>query len=88
MHSNKIIVYGNDIKMVRLGHPARLMESVMKYSLDSRITKDDSNKIVQDIRKEIQAALKKLKKTRKKDERRQIRSATIIIINTCLHFRD
>ena len=42
--------------MVRIGHPARLVDSVLRYSLDALISASDSAQIVQDVRKEIQTA--------------------------------
>lgn len=42
--------------MVRIGHPARLVDSVLRYSLDALISASDSAQIVQDVRKEIQSA--------------------------------
>lgn len=43
-------------KVVRIGHPARLVDSVLRYSLDALISASDSAQIVQDVRKEIQTA--------------------------------
>ena len=42
--------------MVRIGHPARLVDSVLRYSLDALISASDSAQIAQDVRKEIQTA--------------------------------
>ena len=39
------------VRMVRLGHPARLLPSVLDFCLDSLIAQSDGNKIVDDVRK-------------------------------------
>lgn len=44
-------------KVLRLGHPARLVSAVLRYSLDSVITSCDGAEIVQDVRKEMTLAL-------------------------------
>lgn len=41
--------YGR-IKMIRLGHPARLLESIQEYSLDSVLTKSDQYNLANDIK--------------------------------------
>ncbi len=40
-------------KVVRLGHPARLLHSIQKYSLDALLDSSDGAKIVQDVRKDM-----------------------------------
>ncbi len=40
-------------KVVRLGHPARLVSSVVHHSLDSLLNNYDGSDIVKDIRKEM-----------------------------------
>ena len=44
-------------KVLRLGHPARLVSGVLRYSLDSIMTSCDGAEIVQDVRKEMTLAL-------------------------------
>jgi ATP-dependent RNA/DNA helicase IGHMBP2 len=65
----------NKIRMIRLGHPARLHDDVMKESLDYAITHGDSGKIVNDIRKDITKAITKLRKLKRNDreERSELR---------------
>lgn len=38
------------IKMIRLGHPARLLESIQEYSLDSMLSKSDQYSLANDIK--------------------------------------
>lgn len=44
------------IKMIRLGHPARVQESNLSYSLDAQVARHEGTEIVQDIREELNAA--------------------------------
>ena len=62
------------LRMVRLGHPARIMEELSKYSLDAVIDIDGSSEIVKDIKKELNDTLKKLKSKRGKESRADLRS--------------
>lgn len=43
-------------KILRLGHPARLLESIQKHSLDAILAQSDSANILADIRKDIDKA--------------------------------
>lgn len=40
-------------RVLRLGHPARLLESIQQHSLDAVLARSDSAQIVVDIRKDI-----------------------------------
>lgn len=40
--------------VVRLGHPARLLESVRRLCLDAKVASADSTEIVRDTRKEME----------------------------------
>ncbi|PJF17820.1 hypothetical protein PSACC_02366 [Paramicrosporidium saccamoebae] len=51
------------IDMVRVGHPARVLESVIPHTLDSRLATGDAAALVKDIRLEIDTALKQLSKS-------------------------
>lgn len=44
-------------KVLRLGHPARLLESIQKHSLDAVLAQSDNANIIADIRKDIDKAL-------------------------------
>lgn len=43
-------------KVLRLGHPARLLESIQKHSLDAIIAQSANADIIADIRKDIDKA--------------------------------
>ncbi|NXP15018.1 SMBP2 protein, partial [Thinocorus orbignyianus] len=56
-------------RILRLGHPARLLEPIQQHSLDAVLARSDSARIVADIRKDIDQALAKSKKAQDKGER-------------------
>lgn len=56
-------------KVLRLGHPARLLESIQKHSLDAVLAQSDNTNIIADIRKDIDKAFLEMKKMRNKGER-------------------
>ncbi|NXA49312.1 SMBP2 protein, partial [Nothocercus julius] len=59
---------GAGARLVRLGHPARLLEPLQQHALDAVLARGDGARIVADIRKEIDQALVP-KKTQDKGER-------------------
>lgn len=60
-------------KVLRLGHPARLLESIQKHSLDAVLAQSDNADIIADIRKDIDKALVGMKKKSEKGERGNFR---------------
>ncbi|KAM9351639.1 DNA-binding protein SMUBP-2 [Symphorus nematophorus] len=56
-------------KVLRLGHPARLLESIQKHSLDAILAQSDNANIIADIRKDIDKAFVGMKKKNDKGER-------------------
>nr|XP_020475017.1 DNA-binding protein SMUBP-2 isoform X2 [Monopterus albus] len=56
-------------RVVRLGHPARLLESIQKHSLDAILAQSDNANIIADIRKDIDKAFMGNKKMHEKGER-------------------
>lgn len=60
------------IPMVRLGHPARLLPSVLNHSLDILTKTSEAAALVQDIRKEMDAKQASISKTRSGRERKAI----------------
>uniref|UniRef100_A0A3Q2PZH3 DNA-binding protein SMUBP-2 n=1 Tax=Fundulus heteroclitus TaxID=8078 RepID=A0A3Q2PZH3_FUNHE len=56
-------------KVLRLGHPARLLESIQKHSLDAVLAHSDTANIIADIRKDIDKAVVGMKKRSEKGER-------------------
>ena len=60
------------VPMIRLGHPARLLPSVLNHSLDILTQTSEAAEIVKDVRKEMDAKQVSIKKTRNGRERRAI----------------
>ncbi|KAF3688758.1 DNA-binding protein SMUBP-2 [Channa argus] len=56
-------------KILRLGHPARLLESMQKHSLDAILAHSDNANIIADIRKDIDKAFLGIKKMHEKGEK-------------------
>ncbi|KAM8816062.1 DNA-binding protein SMUBP-2 [Rhynchonycteris naso] len=56
-------------RVLRLGHPARLLESTQPHSLDAVLARSDGAGIVADIRKDIDQVLVKMKKSQDKGEK-------------------
>ena len=52
------------LKVVRLGHPARVQSLLQKHSLDALISNCDQTQLVQDVKLDIEKALAKMKKSR------------------------
>ena len=61
-------------RILRLGHPARLLESVQHHSLDAVLARSDNAQIVADIRRDIDQVFGKNKKTQDKREKGNFRS--------------
>ncbi|KAL8717478.1 MAG: hypothetical protein Q9225_005285, partial [Loekoesia sp. 1 TL-2023] len=62
------------IPIVRLGHPARLLPSVLDHSLDVLTQTSEAATIVKDVRKEMDDKQASIKKTRSGKERKAIYS--------------
>ncbi|NXK44733.1 SMBP2 protein, partial [Chauna torquata] len=60
---------GYKARILRLGHPARLLEPIQQHSLDAVLARGDNAQIVADIRKDIDQAFGKTKKAQEKGER-------------------
>jgi DNA polymerase alpha-associated DNA helicase A len=60
------------VPMVRLGHPARLLPSVLNHSLDVLTRTSEAAALVQDVRKEMDDKQNSIRKTRNAREKRQI----------------
>ncbi|KAH3678494.1 hypothetical protein WICMUC_001511 [Wickerhamomyces mucosus] len=59
-------------QLLRIGHPARLLQSNLKHSLDIVSNYSDEGQLINDIKKEIESTIKKIKKTRSYKEKRAI----------------
>ncbi|XP_077316913.1 DNA-binding protein SMUBP-2 isoform X2 [Lithobates pipiens] len=56
-------------RILRLGHPARLLESLQHHSLDAMLARSDNSQIVADIRKDIDLTFAKIRKLPRKEEK-------------------
>lgn len=62
------------VPLLRLGHPARLLPSVLNHSLDVLTQSSDAGAIIRDVRSEMDAKQASIKKTKTGRERREIYS--------------
>ena len=60
------------VAMTRLGHPARLLPSVLEHSLDVLTRTSEAGALVRDVRREMDAKQASVRKTRSGAERRAI----------------
>ncbi|CAO0803671.1 unnamed protein product [Mucor circinelloides] len=60
------------LNIVRVGHPARVLPSVVDHTLDIITRTCDSGQIVSDVRKEMDETLTKINKTKSRAERRSM----------------
>ncbi|KAK9461466.1 P-loop containing nucleoside triphosphate hydrolase protein [Lipomyces oligophaga] len=58
--------------LLRIGHPARLLPSILRHSLEVILWNSDSSQIVRDIREEIGSNFAKIKKTKSGREKSEI----------------
>lgn len=63
-------VKGN--KLIRIGHPARLLESNRIHALDIVSKSDEYGQVIRELREEIDGMLRKISKTRSGRERREV----------------
>lgn len=63
----------NKLKIVRLGHPARVLPHIQKYSLDAILANSEETRLVEDVRKDLDKAWSQMKKTRDKGEKHALR---------------
>ena len=59
------------INIVRTGHPARLLPSVLDHSLDVLSRTSDQGKLVNDIRTELDETFQKIQRCKFRSERKQ-----------------
>ncbi|RKP26856.1 immunoglobulin mu binding protein 2 [Syncephalis pseudoplumigaleata] len=60
------------IPMVRLGHPARALPSIVEHTLDAQTRNSDGGAVLVDVRRDMDAALARLPRCKKHSERRNI----------------
>ncbi|KAM0016856.1 putative hydrolase [Helianthus debilis subsp. tardiflorus] len=61
------------VKLVRVGHPARLLPQVLESALDAQVLRGDNSSLANDIRKEMKALNSKLLKAKDRNTKRDIR---------------
>lgn len=61
------------VKLLRLGHPARLLPQVLDSTLDAQVLRGDNSSLASDIRKEMKVLNGKLLKTKDRNTKRDIR---------------
>ncbi|XP_069752967.1 DNA-binding protein SMUBP-2 isoform X2 [Narcine bancroftii] len=66
-------------QVLRLGHPARLLESIHRHSLDAVLAHSDNAQIVIDIRKDIDQAFAKMKKVQDRGQKVHFRGEIKIL---------
>ena len=66
--------HGKQLKIVRVGHPARLLPSVLEASLDARLATSDGAAIVRDVKSDLDGARAKLRKERAKGGRAALKA--------------
>jgi DNA polymerase alpha-associated DNA helicase A len=57
------------LDILRVGHPARVLPTVLEHSLDVRIKTCDEGQLVQDIRQEMDKTLKDIQKAKRAERR-------------------
>ena len=60
------------LNLVRLGHPARVMDSVLNHTLDSLVNKSEERSFIRDLQKQMHILQKKISKTKVKYEKKQM----------------
>uniref|UniRef100_A0A6I8NXW6 DNA-binding protein SMUBP-2 n=1 Tax=Ornithorhynchus anatinus TaxID=9258 RepID=A0A6I8NXW6_ORNAN len=70
---------GHHERVLRLGHPARLLDSTVRHSLDAVLARGDGAQLVADIRKDIDRALAQTRKTQDKGEKQHLRSEVKVL---------
>ena len=66
---------GSGVRVVRVGHPARLLPGVVALSLDAQVASHPLTKAARDVRRELARMLKRLRRERDRAARRALRDA-------------
>ena len=64
----------NKIKVIRIGHPARVQSELQKYSLDAMLSCSEQKILAQDVKADMDAALNKLKKSKTYSQKQSLRN--------------
>ncbi len=57
------------VRIVRLGHPARVMESVSTHSLAAQVDRAPEQKLLRDVRRELDTSLRQLHRAKSRTDR-------------------
>jgi len=68
------LVANEKINVVRIGHPARMIDSVRPYCLDAMLEDKEYAKLNEKIRKDMNRLREKLVKAKTKEEKRGLRA--------------
>eukprot|EP01102_Stenamoeba_stenopodia_P003957 TRINITY_DN1408_c0_g2_i1.p1 TRINITY_DN1408_c0_g2~~TRINITY_DN1408_c0_g2_i1.p1 ORF type:complete len:800 (+),score=150.06 TRINITY_DN1408_c0_g2_i1:186-2585(+) len=69
----KLAISSPSLRPMRLGHPARLLPTIQRYSLDVLLYESDGFELVKDIRKEMDQLQKRATKSHDRNEQRSLR---------------
>ncbi|MBN1444456.1 MAG: IGHMBP2 family helicase [Planctomycetes bacterium] len=67
------ILAGSDVRVVRVGHPARLLPSVVELSLDAQVSRHPHTKAALELRRELAKAAKRMGRAHDHAQRRAMR---------------
>ncbi|MEM7260379.1 MAG: IGHMBP2 family helicase [Planctomycetota bacterium] len=70
--AEKLITRG--LRVVRLGHPARLLPAILESSLDAQVERSPSQRLLRELRKDLDVTQKRLLRTRNFSERRELKT--------------
>ncbi len=70
--AEKLVARG--LKVVRLGHPARLLPAVVDSSLDAQVERSDGRRLIRELRKDLDTVQKRLLRTRSYHERKDLKT--------------
>lgn len=59
----------NKIRVIRIGHPARVADELQKYSLDAQLCISEQKQLASDVKSDMDKVLSKLKASKKKWEK-------------------
>ena len=71
-------IYNNNIELCRIGHPARLLQSVINECLDMKIENSELTKLVKKDKKEIENHYRALKKLNNNEKEKRSELKTLI----------
>lgn len=64
----KLMEHKGTVNACRIGHPARVLPSIMKYTLDALVANSDYAKEVSTLKKELNRLVEKISKAKDKNE--------------------